>query len=193
MTPMMNRRDAVKATGVLLGGAVVASSGVLSACKAEPRAREASKDANAKVAPQSMVLREDDQALIESIADTILPDTPSSPGAKAGGGGAAVNLLLTDVYDAAATKRVVDGLATLRTRSAAFVTLPASERVALLRTIDIEAKQAGPAHWFHLVHELSMKAYFSSEIGMTKALRYVREPGRFNGCVPMKPGQPAWG
>ena len=191
MMPMMTRREAVKAAGVLLGGAVVASSGVLSACKAEPRALESPK--GAKVRLISMPLGADDQALVESLADTILPDTASSPGAKVAGAGAAINLLLTDVYDADATKRVIDGLTALRARSATFAALPSSERVALLRAIDAEATKAGPTHWFHLMHELSMKAYFSSEIGMTKALRYVREPGRFDGCVPMKPGQPAWG
>ena len=140
-----------------------------------------------------MALGADDQALVESLADTILPDTASSPGAKVAGAGAAINLLLTDVYDADATKRVIDGLTALRARSATFAALPSSERVALLRAIDAEATKAGATHWFHLMHELSMKAYFSSEIGMTKAVRYVREPGRFDGCVPMKPGQPAWG
>jgi len=28
---------------------------------------------------------------------------------------------------------------------------------------------------------------------MTKALRYVMVPGKWVGCVPLSPGQPAWG
>jgi len=43
------------------------------------------------------------------------------------------------------------------------------------------------------IRELALRAYFSSEIGMTKALRYVMVPGRWVGCVPLAPGQPAWG
>jgi len=43
------------------------------------------------------------------------------------------------------------------------------------------------------VRDLALGAYFSSEIGMTKALRYVRVPGKYVGCMPLEPGQPAWG
>lgn len=180
----MTRREAVKTAGVLLGG-FVASSGLLVACTAESRTGSAT-------ATQAVALSAADQALMESIADTILPDSPASPGAKAAGAGAAITVLLRDVYDAPARTRASDGLAALRARSPQFASLPQADREALLRTIDAEAKQAGDTHWFHLLHELSMKAYFSSEIGTTKALRYIREPGRFDGCVKLTPGQPAW-
>ena len=180
----MNRREAVKTAGVLLGGAVVASSGMLSACKAESKQPD--------VPARAMVLSADDQALAESIADTILPDTAASPGAKAAGAGAAITMLLADVYDAGARKRITDGLAAFRASYATFVTLSQADRERLLRALDAEATKSGETHWFTLMHELSMKAYFSSELGMTKAMRYVREPGRFNGCVTRTPGQPAW-
>ncbi len=185
----MTRREAVKSAGTLLGSIALASSGLLTACGAEPRA--SATDGS------RMALSADDQALIEAIADTILPDTASSPGAKAAGAGGAINLLLTDVYDATARTRITEGLTAIRARCLAecgggFASLPASRRAALLTTIDAEAKAAGDEHWFHLMHELSLKAYFSSEVGMTKALRYVHEPHRYTGCVPLTPGQPAW-
>ena len=180
----MNRREAVKATGALLSGVVLASSGMLAACGAEPRAKVD--------AATPMALSIEDQALMESIADTILPDTASSPGAKAAGAGAAINVLLADVYDVAARRRIADGLAALRKRSIGFTTLLRPDRESILRAIDVEAKAAGDSHWFHLMHELAVKAFFSSEVGMTKALRYVREPGRYNGCVKLTPGQPGW-
>jgi hypothetical protein len=63
----------------------------------------------------------------------------------------------------------------------------------LLREIDAEAQKAGETHYFPLVRELALRAYFSSEVGMTKATRYVLVPGRWVGCMPLKPGQPAWG
>ncbi|HAK76772.1 MAG TPA: twin-arginine translocation pathway signal, partial [Runella sp.] len=40
--------------------------------------------------------------------------------------------------------------------------------------------------------ELTVTGYFTSEIGATKALEYLPIPGRFEGCVPLKPGQKAW-
>jgi hypothetical protein len=164
----------------------VTSTGVLAACTSEPR-RTASG-----------VLTLEDQALIEEIADTLLPTTPTSPGAKAAGAGTAINLLLTDCYAAPEQQRVVRGLQdfriTCRERcGSGFATLAIVERERLLREIDAEARKAADTHYFGLVRELALRAYFSSEIGLTRALRYVRVPGRWEGCVPLAPGQPAWG
>ena len=184
--PPMNRREAVKATTALLGGVLMTSNGFLIAC-----ARDSTK-------ASSKVLTVDDQSLIEDIADTLLPTTPSSPGAKAAGAGAAINLLITDCYEPEEQERVVNGLKEFRRMCRercgdSFATLPQKEREQVLREIDAQAQKAGSAHYFSLVRELALRAYFSSEIGMTKALRYVMVPGRWVGCVPLAPGQPAWG
>ena len=184
--PPMNRREAVKATTALLGGVLITSNGFLIAC---------ARDSNLA---NGRVLTLDDQSLIEEIADTLLPTTPSSPGAKAAGAGAAINLLLTDCYEPDAQERVVNGLAEFRRicrqrYGDAFTALPQNQREQLLREIDAEAQSEGPTHFFGLVRELALRAYFSSEIGMTKALRYLLVPGRWVGCVPLAPGQPAWG
>jgi hypothetical protein len=183
---MMNRREALKITTALMGGMVIGSSGVLAACARERR------DAT------SGVLTRQDQDLVEEVADTLLPTTAASPGAKAAGTGAGINLLLTDCYEPEAQQRVVQGLGEIRAicRDRCgndFASLPRVERERLLRDIDAEARTTGEAHWFALVRELSLRAYFSSEIGTTQALRWVAVPGRFTGCVPLTPGQPAWG
>src|SRR5947207_13938004 len=70
----MNRREAVKTTGVLLSGVLITSAG-LTACKG-------SSDNMG-----SGVLSAEDQALVEEIPETLPPMTPNSPGAKTGGGG----------------------------------------------------------------------------------------------------------
>ena len=140
----------------------------------------------------------DDQTLIEEIADTLLPTTAASPGAKAAGAGAAINLLVTDCWEPERQQRVVvAGLKqfreTSKTRAGGeFMTLPVARREALLREIDAEAQPKGDAHYFDLVRDLALQAYFSSEIGMTKARRWIVVPGKFVGCLPLKPGQPAW-
>jgi hypothetical protein len=182
----MDRRTAVKTASLLLGGALAASTGILAACR--PGARQ----------ERRQVLSSDDEQLIAEVADTLLPSTPGSPGAKAAGAGAAINLLLSDCYQREAQQRVVQGLGELRARCEAqcgnnFAALPTVDRERVLRAVDGEAVAAGEAHWFHLVRELSLRAYFSSETGMTKALRYSLVPGRWVGCVPLDPGQPAWG
>jgi hypothetical protein len=182
----MNRREALKATSLLVGGAIVASSGALPACAPPERAA------------RTGVLSPDDRALVEQIADTLLPTTAASPGAKAVGAGAAIDLLLTDCYDEAAQRRVAEGLRDFRERcrgrcGAGFASLAPHARERFLRELDAEATREGEGHWFLLVRELAERAYFSSEVGMTRALRYVRVPGRWVGCVPLEKGQPAWG
>jgi hypothetical protein len=49
------------------------------------------------------------------------------------------------------------------------------------------------AHYFLTLKELTMLGYFTSEPGSTQALEYVPVPGRYDGCIDMKPGQKAWG
>ena len=180
----MNRREAVKATTAVLGGVLLTSNGFLIAC-----ARDRS-------AASGKALTLDDEALIEEIADTLLPTTPSSPGAKAAGAGAAINLLLTDCYEPEAQERVVNGLKEFRKTCKqcgdGFASLPQQNREKILREIDAEAQQEGEKHYFGLIRELATRAYFSSEIGKTKAMRYVMVPGKWVGCVPLSPGQPAW-
>jgi hypothetical protein len=176
----MNRREAVKTTGVLLGGVLITSAS-LSAC---------ARDTRRAGAP---VLDAEDQALIEDIADTLLPTTPSSPGAKAAGVGPIINLLVTDCRDGADQKRVVDGLKQFRnTVGDHFASMSQANRENWLRRIDSEAKAVGESHYLPLIRELSLQSYFSSEIGMTKALRYVMTPGKWVGCVPLQPDQRAW-
>lgn len=46
--------------------------------------------------------------------------------------------------------------------------------------------------FFALTKELTLLGYFSSEIGATKALRYIAIPGRYEGCVKYEKGQKAW-
>lgn len=162
----MNRRDALKA-------ALIASSGILVACRAGRTGRASSR-----------VLSDEDQVLAEEIADTLVPTTAGSPGAKAAGTGAAMNLILSDCYTPADQRAVSEGLE--RFRANHFLELSRADREAFVRSVGRKA-------WFAPVRDLALGAYFSSETGMTQALRYVRVPGKYVGCMPLEPGQPAWG
>ncbi|GAB3732908.1 gluconate 2-dehydrogenase subunit 3 family protein [Spirosoma lituiforme] len=46
--------------------------------------------------------------------------------------------------------------------------------------------------FFMILKDLTMTGYFTSEVGATQALEYVAVPGRYDGCVTLKPGQKAW-
>jgi hypothetical protein len=167
----------------LLGGALLLP-GVLTSCA--PKGRDSA--AVSAVNP--------DQALLEDIADTLLPTTGASPGAKAAGVGATMVLLLNDCLEADVQRRVSTGLqmfrATCKDTGGEFASLQQPERERLLREMDTVA-QADKDHWFNVVRELAVDAYFSSEIGLTRAMRYSITPGRYEACVPLEPGQPAWG
>ena len=168
----MNRRDALK-----VGAALFASSGILVAC----RTGRAS----------SRVLSDEDQELAEEIADTLLPTTAGSPGARAAGAGASMNLILSDCYKRADQRTFSEGLERFRAecrskRGKTFLKLSRADRETFVRSVSRQA-------WFEPVRDLALAAYFSSETGMTKALRYVRVPGKYVGCMPLELGQPAWG
>jgi hypothetical protein len=59
-------------------------------------------------------------------------------------------------------------------------------------TTDTTSASAPKRHYFRMMKELAMLGYFTSEIGYTKAMRYVESPGRFEPCAPYTPGEPAW-
>ena len=47
-------------------------------------------------------------------------------------------------------------------------------------------------HFFAIARDLTMLGYFTSEIGATQAYEYIQIPGRYDGCVDLKPGQKVW-
>jgi hypothetical protein len=49
-----------------------------------------------------------------------------------------------------------------------------------------------PTHYFRMMKELALLGYFTSEIGCKQAQRYAETPGRYDPCVPYKPGDKAW-
>lgn len=181
----MTRREALKAAAAL-GGALAVPNVLVSCAREEDNAGTASQASTP-----------DDTTLLEDIADTLLPQTAASPGAKAAGVGVTMALLLADCRSGEVQQRVAAGLQALRVtcrdRGGAFAALPPPEREHLLREADAATRQAGDTHWFTTVRELALTAYFTSETGLTKAMRYVPVPGRYQGCVALAPGQPAWG
>src|SRR6185295_16540038 len=139
---------------------VLVTSATLTACRRDEGSGKG--EAGSGFSP---ALSTDDQALIEEIADTLLPSTPNSPGAKAAGVGPVINLLLTDCREPAEQKRVVDGLKQFRsTVGDHFASMTQADRENRLRRIDAEAR-TNPDHYLNVVRDLSLQAYFSSEIG----------------------------
>ena len=195
----MDRREAVKRVGIMLGGiALVGSStGLITEC-AKDRAPAAAGAAFGSFSAN-------DIAFLDDVADTILPDTPKSPGAKAAKTGPFIALMVTDTYSPEDQKVFRDGMTALNEASrkanagATFSAASASQRTTLLEALDTAQfdfqkvrKPDEAQHYFRMMKELTMLGFFTSEIGYTKAMRYVETPGRFDPCPPYAPGEKSW-
>lgn len=147
-----------------------------------------------------------DVALLDEVADTILPRT-RTPGAKDAGAGAFIAQYVTDCYTPENQAILRAGLADLDRRGGQrFIALTRETRTALLRTLDAEARtqlattakdggaQRGPlkAHYFTMLKQLAIFSFFTSRPGATEALQYVAVPGRYDGDLAYTPGTPAW-
>jgi hypothetical protein len=188
----MNRREAVQSIAILLGGSIVGANAFITGCK------------NADSAKTGEKFTQEDIAYLDEIADTILPTTAASPGAKAAQVGAFMNVMYTDCYDAKDQKTFREGMDKVNEEARKdfdknFMQLSPEQRTQLLVRLDAEQKEyqknkkpEDSAHYFRLMKELTLLGYFTSEIGFTKARRYTAVPGRYEGCVPYKKGDKAW-
>lgn len=218
----MNRRAALAHVSVLLGGALVGAEVFLSGCK------------NTSNQP-ALLLRAEDLALLDDIAETIIPTTPGSGGGRAAGVGAFMKQIVTDCYTLAEQDTFTKGIAAFKATCKeayrkAFNDLSAAEKEAFLTALHKEARQyvesdtyqkekelfnkkqdewiraqqaqhnfgaayikpSYPPHYFTMMRQLTIWGYFSSKEGMTRALRYVETPGRYDGAFPYKKGDKAW-
>ena len=185
----IDRREAIRRVTALLGGVALAGGGTL--CSAVERAH-----ARAATVRQVGTFTAQDIALLDEVADTILPET-KTPGAKAAHTGAFMALMVTDTYDERQQGIFRDGMQKLN--DAAFMAATPAQRLAKLEQLDREQKtymdtraQGAPAHYFRQMKELALLGCFTSEIGCTQAMRYRETPGRFDPCVPYTPGETQW-
>ncbi len=186
----MNRREAVSRVALILGGTVLGADFFISGCKSGP---EKTKE----------LFGQEDVSLMDEVGDTILPTT-STPGAKAAGVGKFMAVMVRDCYKPEDQKVFTDGIAKLddackKKNGKKFMECDPKQRTAILIDLDKEQKayqaskkQEEPNHYFRMMKELTMLGYFTSEVGATKALRYLPVPGKYDGNYPYKKGDKAW-
>ncbi len=203
----MERREALKSVALLMGTAISATtfSAIFSSCN--PTDKTAAD-----------LFSEEQEKTLAEIADTIIPTT-DSPGAKAAGVGPFITMMIAECYPEDTQKVFVKGLEDLEKRSEKDFAKPVlqlspEQRTKLLESLRqetiklqeeekkrVEAELAknkdfkpetDTVYFFAIVRDLTLLGYFSSEIGTTKARAYVPVPGRYDGCVDLKPGQKVW-
>src|SRR6267378_5274174 len=135
----MDRREAIQRVTALLGGfALAGNSGLLTAVE-RAHARVISR-------AQAGTFTAQDIALLDEIADTILPET-KTPGAKAAHVGAFMAVMVTDTYEDRDQQVFRDGMRQLN--EASFMAATPAQRLALLERLDREQKAYGEAHRGH--------------------------------------------
>lgn len=203
-TTGLDRREAIRRVSLLLGGvAFVGGTGLLEACAKERSAASDTMATNAGPQPIGS-FSVADQAFLDEVAETILPTTAASPGAKAAKTGPFMALMVTDCYEPKDQQIFREGMRSLdaaceKMHGTGFMRASAEQRAAILTALDREAmdymaarKPDAPTHYFRMMKELALLGFFTSEIGCTQALRYKESPGPFEGCVPYKKGERAW-
>jgi len=192
---MMNRREALSRVALIMGGTVLGAEAFLSGCT---------------TAKTGLVFSAEDIAFLNEVGEVIIPAT-NTPGAKEAKVGEFMSVMVRDCYDEKNQNIFMEGMRELQFKEAkskigkSFMEANAQERHDLISALDKEvqaikeAKKANPdkktgneKHYFTTMKELTLTGFFTSEVGATKALRYVAIPGRYEGCVPYAKGDKAW-
>jgi hypothetical protein len=144
---LLDRREAIRRVSLMLGGvALVGGDALLKAVPDRTRA--------------SSLFPADDVALLDEVAETILPAT-RTPGAKAAKTGAFMALMVQDSYDADKQRIFRDGIAKIddATRAAHgvdFMAATPAQRLAVLKVIDKEQQEySGAREEEHRVKSLA--------------------------------------
>lgn len=194
----MDRREAIKRTVLLTGAALSASTitAVLNGCQAEASTATgwAPKFFDAQQA-----------AALSEIAETILPTT-DTPGAKDVGVPAFIDQLAATCLPEEEQMSLRDSIEQIEVQAQSkynktFAALQPEEQLALLNTIDAEARSVktvtddmGETAWsgFLKLKQLVLLGYFTSEKVGTEVTAFLPIPGQYKPCIPYEEGQPAW-
>ena len=197
----MKRRDALGRVALIMGGALSAPTmlAFLEGCK---KAGDTATGITFPFTPER-------QALVSEVTEIIIPKT-DTPGAKDAKVGEFIEKMLKDCYSSGDQESFNKGLEELEKKD--FMKATPQERTAILTEMEKASKEeianaatekkkyteAGKEYtdasvpFFRLLKELTLVGYFTSEPGATQALDYVPVPGRYDGCIDLKPGQKSW-
>ena len=186
----IDRKEAIKRTALLIGGAVFAPNvlGVLKGCTAEPG-----------VEWEPVFFSDSQASLVSSLADTILP-ADDFPSASEAGVPAFIESMISDIYSEEQQNDFLDGLDEFAENSrieldAEYYDVADDQRYQIAynenqSALDIKRNQEVP--FFLRFKELTLLGYFTSEVGATEVLRFEPVPGVYNGCIPFDEVGKTW-
>lgn len=186
----IDRREAIKRTAMILGGAVFAPNilGVLKGCSAQPGV------------DWNPVLFTNDQArLVTSLADVIIP-ADEYPSASEAGVPAFIESMINEVYTEEQRNEFLEGLDAFAENTrleldADYYEATDGRRFEIAynenqSALEIDRNEDMP--FFLRFKELTILGYFTSEIGATQVLRYEEIPGMYDGCMPFEEIGKTW-
>lgn len=176
-TSFIPRREALQRLALLVGTTL--SLPVQAALRGEARAEV------------PLVFSTGQQKLIADLAEVIIPAT-DTPGAKAAGVEQFISYVIGHCTAPAQQELFQKGLQQTDAFSQSafgkpFSDLDGSQRTEVVRQLTQREKP-----FFLSLRELTIVGFFTSEAGATKVAEYLPVPGRFQGDIPLKPGQRVW-
>ncbi|HTH55551.1 MAG TPA: gluconate 2-dehydrogenase subunit 3 family protein [Cyclobacteriaceae bacterium] len=186
MNTLIDRREALRKTALVMGAAVSSSTIIafLQGCKNAPALNY-----------KPVFFNEDQARLISEVAEIILPKT-DTPGAKDVGVPNFIDMLINDCYKPEDQKEFVDGLAKFdeeakKSSGDSFIYLDSDKQKEYVKKVHAEAVEArkkdheAPRPFILKLKELTMLGFFTSEPGATQVLQYNQVPGAYHGCIPL--------
>jgi gluconate 2-dehydrogenase gamma chain len=184
---LMTRREAIRRTALALGVAITPSL-LIGVMNAQTVSRSSVDAPTYLSSPQFGTVR--------AIAERIIPKT-DTPGAIDVGVPAFIDLMYGKYLTEEEKRVFAAGLAEVEKISAEqgqrnFAQLSSVQQDALLTQV-ARAAQEKEKTFFHLMKELSLLGYFTSEPVGKKVLHYDPIPGRYQGCIPLSEvGNVSW-
>lgn len=186
----INRREAIKRTSAIMGGALTSSvvMGVLQGCQT---------DQSLDWIPK--VLTPDQVYLVEQLTERILPAT-STPGAKDARVVRFVDSMIEGYLSKDDKTRFLEGLTLIDQEAQiqygkSFIKCSTVEQDALVGESaqvgrQLAKRQDGRENteksFFSLLKEMTLIGFFTSEVGATQVLNYDPVPGGYSGCAPLE-------
>jgi hypothetical protein len=186
MNQLIDRREALKKTALLMGAAVSASAltGILQGCKATP-----------ELLYTPVFFTPDQARIVTEVAEIIIPKT-DTPGAKDADVPGFIDTMLKDCYKKEDQDRFIAGLTAFdeeakKAYGDSFIYCKPEQQVEHVKKIheaalkEMKENKEAKRPFILMAKELTLLGFFTSEPGATQVLQYIAVPGAYNGCVPL--------
>jgi hypothetical protein len=185
----IDRREAIKKTALMMGGALSAPTilGVLNGCTPSMEPNWAPK-----------FFTKEQAVTVMELAETIIPKT-DTPGAKDIGVPKFIEEMVSTIFsledrtkfmkglqafEAECDDKMGDPFGYIEPNKQLSFTMQKNRDIQKLKGVDF-GEEGIEKPFFWTFKELTMLGYFTSEVGATKVLQHKYVPTRYEGCIPL--------